>query len=1074
MRWQRSVRESEPQYRAILDSLDDFVFTLDASQRYTGAFGRWTRDAELDPSSIVGRTPGEVFGDECTSRHDAAFRRALGGACADYDWTLVRNGVQKYFRTSLSPLRDPNGVVTGAAGVTRDVTDRAILDAAYEQTNELLHAIVGASPVAIFTLDEQGRIRGANSAAEAVVGKSQAGLLGELLVRPAESDDVARMLRECAASGKSFTGAEVIRWRDDGSRVVLSISAAPLHARGVVAVAADITERRHADEMLQRYRFMTQHIRDIAVFVGPSGRIADANEAAVRAYGWPRAELIGLPFATIGTLDLGQSIETEHLRRDGRRIPVESNAVAADIDGQQFVFLLARDISMRRRRQAFERLLHEIDRRILQNQPLDVILEFTCSQLAEQYGCALVQLSLRGDDGTVTIRKASGPGVEFLDTVEVRWDDTLAGRGPTGTAIRTGQVQCRDLTIDPGFEPWRDRAIEHGLHSAVALPLIAKDQVLGAVTLFTHGPEDIDAETINLLFAFADQIALSLLAAKTQEQIALQTVALESAANAIVVTEVDGTIKWVNPAFERLTGYASEESIGAKPSILKSGNHSPMFYRRMWDTVTTGGTWTGELWNRRKDGTLYIEEQTITPVRAGDGSITHFVAIKQDVTARRRHEDQIRHLAMHDALTDLPNRRALDGAMERISWEARRGTPGALMILDVDNFKPANDTLGHIGGDQLLAELAKLLRETLRPGDFLARLGGDEFAVLVQDTSIDGARAIADRLRCAVATHPFRFGDRVFDLTISIGIAPIDANIDATSAMIHADSAMYAAKDSGKNRLEIYPFGEAAGMRLIEASRWASRINSALRDERFALCYQPVVRLGNNEAEHYEVLIRMIEEDGSIVAPDDFISAAERFGLMPQIDRWVVKNVLRVLATAGGTARLFVNISGTSLGDAELLAFIERSIVESRIAPGRLAFEITESAAIRDLAAAQSWIRKLKELGCLFAIDDFGVGFSSFSYLRALSADYVKIDRSFVSDVDTNPTNRALVQAVMTVAQTLGKEVIAEGVETDAHAAVLRELGIELGQGFRWGVPVSEPFAHMSIELADELLPVCD
>lgn len=907
-----ALRESESRYRSLVGSMEDFVFTLDAEQCFSGIFGRWTRDQQIDPHMLIGKTAEEVFGDEFESRHAAAFLRVMSGTHAEYEWSSRLNGLTRYFHTSMSPLRDQSEAVVGAVGVTRDVTEKTVLDDAYHETNELLHAVIAGSPVAIFTLDEHGRIRSANSAAERILAKPQAQLLGEMLVRPADSLEIASRLRECAVSGESFTSLEVVRARDDGSHVVLGISAAPLNGR------------------------------------------------------------------------------------HGRA---------------RYVVALASDLTARRRRQSFERLLHEIDRRILRNEPLDAILAFTCSELAEQYGDAHVQISLSNDDGGVTLRA----GHESPETL--------------------------------------------GFRRTISIPLEAKDQIVGALTLFTLSDDVIDAETQNLLFAFADQIAFSFLAARDQEQIALQTVALESAANAVVVTDVEGTIRWVNPALERLTGFKAEEVIGRKPSLFKSGNHSATFYRQMWETLQQGMVWSGELWNRRKDGTLYVEEQTITPVRASDGRITQFVAIKQDVTARRRHEEQIRHLAMHDPLTDLPNRRALDGAMERLCWDARRGAPGALMILDVDNFKPVNDTLGHIGGDQLLAELAKLLRRTLRPTDFLARLGGDEFAVLLQDTSIEGAAQVGERIRNVVATTPFRFGDRVFDLTISVGIAPVDASTDGSGAMVHADSAMYAAKDAGKNRIIAYPFGEEAGLRLIEASRWASRIRNALRDGRFALRYQPVIRLGNGEPEHYEALVRMIDVDGTSIPPEEFISAGERFGLMPQIDRWVVDNVLKMLTHRAFDARVFVNISGASLGDRDLLAYIEGRIVEERIPAGTLAFEITESAAIRDITIAQSWIRKLKTLGCLFAIDDFGVGFSSFAYLRALSADYVKIDRSFVTDVDTNPTNRALVQAVMTVAQTLGKEVIAEGVETDEHARVLIELGIELAQGFRWGVPQTDLFA---------------
>jgi diguanylate cyclase (GGDEF)-like protein len=446
--------------------------------------------------------------------------------------------------------------------------------------------------------------------------------------------------------------------------------------------------------------------------------------------------------------------------------------------------------------------------------------------------------------------------------------------------------------------------------------------------------------------------------------------------------------------------------------------------------------------NRRK-AARRIEEQMITPVRKHDGRITHYVSIgRRD---RRRSEDQIRHLAMHDALTDLPNRRALDAAMERISFDARRGVSGALMILDVDNFKPVNDTLGHLGGDQLLAEFARLLRHTLRPADFLARLGGDEFAVLLQDASLAGAELIADRVRKQVAGHPFRFGDRVFDLR-----EHRHCRDRRDGRCLGGDGACGLRDVRGEGSRP----GSHRRVSRRRRSRHANDRSGTVGDadsqgaaqRAIRLCYQPVVRIGNGETEHYGAAAhgRRRRDDH---CPGDFISAAERFGLMSQIDQWVVENVLQVLAQNDAPERIFVNISGASLGDANLLAFIEERIRAAQChADG--SHSRCRVCPIRDLAVAQDWIRKLKQLGCLFAIDDFGVGFSSFSYLRALSADYVKIDRSFVTDVDTNPTNRALVQAVMTVAQTLGKEVIAEGVEAEVHAAVLLELGIELAQGY--------------------------
>ncbi len=817
--------------------------------------------------------------------------------------------------------------------------------------------------------------------------------------------------------------------------------------------------------MLRHHELPPEHCPELVVFIDRDMRIADANVAAAEAYGYSREEIKGLPIDRICDTNLIPSpepqeydapkpvmLETQHRTRSGATFPVEASLFSSDVGGRRVTIMLGRDIRPRDRRLRSEQLLHEIDRRILRSEPLDAVLAFACDELARVYELPLVQFSLRGDNGQVEIREWAGSGSEFLENIEVRYDDSPAGQGPTGSAIRTGEVQVRDLVSDPGFDRWRVRAVECGFRRAIAIPVAAHEEILGALTLFMKTERALDVETLNALITLTDQIAMSVVAARRNELLNLQSVALKSAANAVLVTDASGIIQWVNPAFCRLTGFPAEEAIGQKPSIMKSGNHADAFYRQMWQTLTDGFPWAGEIYNRRKDGTLYLEEQTITPVRGHDGRITHFVAIKQDITARKAQEEQIRHLAMHDPLTNLPNRRALDAAMRR----AGRGGEGAALILDLDNFKLVNDTLGHIAGDQLLAEVGTVLHENLRPGDFLARFGGDEFAVLLRDADHGQSLEIAERLRMAINAHRFRYDGVQFDVASSIGMAPIVEGADAATILVRADSALYAAKARGKNRTVAWPFGEEEGQKLVAAKRWASRIKDALREDRLVLHYQPVVNINTGKATHYEALLRLCDGDGPPIPASEFISSAERFGLMPQIDRWVLERVLKVLA-GPGRARIFINISGASLCDESLLDFIVERVRAAALPPGRLAFEITESAAVTDLLRAQEWVAKLKELGCLFALDDFGIGFSSFSYLRSLSADYVKIDRSFVADLDTNPTNRALVRAVKSVANTLGKEVIAEGVETGRLENALRELGVELAQGYLWGQAQSAP-----------------
>ena len=538
--------------------------------------------------------------------------------------------------------------------------------------------------------------------------------------------------------------------------------------------------------------------------------------------------------------------------------------------------------------------------------------------------------------------------------------------------------------------------------------------------------------------------------ARAELQLRLQGLALESAADGIIITDSTGHIEWVNPALMAITGYSREELIGQNPRLFKSGTHRDAFYREMWATISEGKSWRGELYNRRKDGSLYIEELTIAPVKGPAGAITHFVGIQQDVSVRRRQEEEIRNLEIRDPLTGLPNRKMLMERLEAAVRWAQRGRPGSFLILDLDNFKLVNDSVGHAAGDHLLIVLSKLLQEILRPTDMLAHLGGDEFGVVLEETPLEEAQALAERLRVAVVEFRFRLGEREFETSISGGLCPIDGTLTPQAVLSLADSALYSAKETGRNRVALYRSEEERGNASSEASRWVIRLKDAVRTDRLLLHYQPVVSISTGQAMHYEVLVRMTGDTGELVLPGVFLPVAERFGLMPLVDCWVVEHAMEKLATSPD-CHLFVNISGASLGDEGLLSWIERSVLDREVAPGRLTFEITETATIADLARVTRWIRRLKELGCQFALDDFGTGFSSFSYLRALPVDFVKIDGSFIRTIDSDRTNRALVQAMTMVAHILGKEVVAESVERPEVASILAEIGVEYGQGWLWG-----------------------
>jgi EAL domain-containing protein (putative c-di-GMP-specific phosphodiesterase class I) len=324
--------------------------------------------------------------------------------------------------------------------------------------------------------------------------------------------------------------------------------------------------------------------------------------------------------------------------------------------------------------------------------------------------------------------------------------------------------------------------------------------------------------------------------------------------------------------------------------------------------------------------------------------------------------------------------------------------------------------------------------------------------VLLPETSLEDAERVAETLRATVDGMRFASEGVVFDVTASLGVAPIESTRSAPATQALADSALHMAKESGRNRWVSCADDTGVRQTMDDLGRWAARVKDAIRTGHLKLLAQRIVALGTGEAEHEEVLVRLVDENGGLVAPGAFLAAAERFGLMPALDRWVVTHAVSLLVASPGR-HLFVNLSGTSLGDRSLLSEIEALVVASNLPPGALTFEITETAAIADIPGLQRWARRLNELGCGFALDDFGTGFSSFAYLQALPVDLVKIDGSFVRDLDTNATNRALVSAMVTVAHALGKTVVAEMVERGSVADILRDLGVEYGQGWFWGRP---------------------
>ncbi len=542
-------------------------------------------------------------------------------------------------------------------------------------------------------------------------------------------------------------------------------------------------------------------------------------------------------------------------------------------------------------------------------------------------------------------------------------------------------------------------------------------------------------------------------------------ITLQSIGDGVITTDAEGNVEYVNPVAEELTGWKVDDASGRPLDEIFRGFHeetcepleNPLVVAIRRDRAIKSVRPT--LLIRRDGNELYIES-TASPIRDGKGVVTGGVLVFHDVSESRELNRRLSYHASHDILTGLVNRREFENRLERALKSARaRETSYALLYLDLDQFKIVNDSCGHSAGDALLGQLGALLKSKSRWRDTLARLGGDEFGVLLESCSLDEAMQTAEALRIAIGDYKFLWDDRTFRLGVSIGVVPITAeNEDVAALLSAADSACATAKEAGRNRIHSFQENDIDLMRRRRELQWAARINNALEENRFELYRQTIKPLqAEEEGAHYEILLRMRDENGGVISPALFIEAAERYGITPSIDRWVIRSAFRWLVSeADERERLSlcsINLSGQSLGDEKFLPFVIEQFQMSGLDATKICFEITETAAIASYSQANRFINALKELGCLFALDDFGTGLSSFGYLKHFPVDFLKIDGSFVKEILHDPIDREMVRSINEIGHLTGKKTIAEFAENEEIITMLRGMGIDYAQGYG----VSEP-----------------
>ena len=543
---------------------------------------------------------------------------------------------------------------------------------------------------------------------------------------------------------------------------------------------------------------------------------------------------------------------------------------------------------------------------------------------------------------------------------------------------------------------------------------------------------------------------------------------LETAPDPIVELDADARVVLANARTDELFGYERSELI-KRPIEKLFADRSRELVAERFHAIIAGVDSAGSLslgqdiWGQRKDGTEFAVDVTVSTVSTDDGPVV--TSIIRDVTDRKRFEAQLKHLADHDALTDLFNRRRFEEELvEYADYAQRYKECGAVLLLDLDRFKYVNDTHGHKAGDEVIRAVGTALRGTVRASDVVARLGGDEFAILLKNLDRAEAERIAQALLETVRVRQLPIAGRGTTMTTSIGIALFDEDVIAENLLVNADLAMYAAKDAGGNRFEV---SEDDGEHLSGMQArlgWVDQIRRGLDEDRFVLYCQPIMHLASNEVTQWELLLRLLGDDGEMIPPAVFIPTAERFGLIQEIDRWVVARAIEALDTYRdwpGGVRFEVNVSGKSMSDPELLELVERELREKDVDPSNLVFEITETAAIANMEEARNFADRLTKLGCRFALDDFGAGFSSFYYLKYLPLNYLKIDGDFIKGLVSSATDQLVVQSMVDIARGMGMKTIAEFVEGPETAQMLHEKGVDYSQGYFHGRPrpVTEEFS---------------